>query len=391
MPDGQEADDISIDLVDDIRSIDPAAWDACLLGTTGGADNPFLRHAFLAALEKSGSVGGDTGWDPRHIAIRDQDGRLLGVTPFYVKYHSQGEYVFDHGWANALHQAGGEYYPKLQSAVPFTPVTGPRLLVRADAPPGVHAALIATMAELANRNKLSGTHVTFPHQEDHDRMVAAGWLSRIGTQYHWENQDYRSFDDFLTQFSSRKRKMVRKERQAVVDSGLELLTLTGGDIGEEHWDAFDRLYRATSDRKWGSPYLTREFFFQLGQEMADQVVLVMARDGGRWIGGALNMLGETTLYGRNWGGAGDYPFVHFEACYYRAIDFAIERGLTRVEAGAQGEHKIQRGYLPVKTWSAHYIAHRGLRSAVADFLGREREAVEAHIAELMLESPYRQA
>lgn len=389
MPDGQEHENIAIDLVDDIRTIAAADWDACLLDTPDGPDNPFLRHAFLAALESSGSVGGDTGWDPRHVVVRDAAGRLLGAAPLYVKYHSYGEYVFDHGWANALERAGGNYYPKLQCAVPFTPVTGPRLLVRADAPSGVHEALIATLSGLARGNDLSGTHVTFTSQADHNRLIAAGWLSRIGAQYHWQNRGYRCFDDFLAAFSSRKRKMVRKERQAVANSGLALFTLTGADIREEHWDAFDRLYRFTSDRKWGSPYLTRDFFFQLGDGMADKVVLVMARDGNRWVGGALNLLGETTLYGRNWGGADDYPFLHFEACYYRAIDFAIEQGLTRVEAGAQGEHKIQRGYLPVKTFSAHYIAHRGLRRAVGDFLARERPAIDEHIAELLLESPYR--
>lgn len=390
MPDGQEPENIAIDLVDDIRTIGAADWDACLLDTEGGADNPFLRHAFLAAMEASGSVGGDTGWDPRHIVVRDASGRLLAAAPLYVKYHSYGEYVFDHGWATALDRAGGHYYPKLQCAVPFTPVTGPRLLVRGDAPSGVQDALIATLSGLANRNGLSGTHVTFPNQADHDRLAAAGWLSRIGTQYHWENRDYRSFDDFLAAFSSRKRKMVRKERQTVADSGLTLHTLTGADLREEHWDAFDRLYRNTSDRKWGTPYLTREFFFHLGEAMADRVVLVMARDGARWVGGALNLLGEGTLYGRNWGGAGEYPFLHFEACYYRAIDFAIEHRLARVEAGAQGEHKIQRGYLPVKTYSAHYIAHHGLRRAVADFLAGERAAMDGHIAALMAESPYRQ-
>lgn len=391
MQDGQELDKLSIDLVDDIRTIPASDWDACLLDTPGGADNPFLRHAFLAALESSGSVGGDTGWDPRHVAVRGADGGLLAVAPLYVKYHSYGEYVFDHGWANALDQAGGHYYPKLQSAVPFTPVTGPRLLVRATAPPGIHGAITATLSGLTRRNDLSGAHVTFPCQADHDRLVEAGWLSRIGTQYHWDNQGYRSFDDFLAAFSSRKRKMVRKERQTVADSGLTLFTLTGADIRDEHWDAFDLLYRTTSDRKWGSPYLTRDFFFQLGQDMADRVVLVMARDGTRWVGGALNMLGKTTLFGRNWGGSEAYPFLHFEACYYRAIDFAIAHGLTRVEAGAQGEHKIQRGYLPVKTYSAHYIAHRGLRHAVTDFLLKERAAMEAHMTELMAESPYRQA
>lgn len=390
MPDAQDHSALQIDLVDRIADIPAADWDECLVGTAGGTDNPFLRHVFLNALEISGSVGGDTGWEPKHLRARDAQGRLLAVMPLYLKSHSYGEYVFDQRWADAFERAGGQYYPKLQACVPFTPVTGPRLLCRADAPAGVADAMIGMVRRLADANDLSGVHVTFPDQATHDRLVAAGWLSRIGTQYHWENRGYRHFDDFLAAFSSRKRKAVRKERQVVADSGVELLTLTGADLKEEHWAAFDRLYRATSDRKWGFPYLTKDFFFRLGEGMADQVVLVLARDGTRWVGGALNLLGETTLYGRNWGGAGDYPFLHFEACYYRAIDFAIERGLTRVEAGAQGEHKIQRGYLPVKTWSAHYLAHPGLHRAVADVLERERSAMEAQIAELSLECPYRQ-
>lgn len=390
MPDGQDPNAITIRLVDDIGRIEAAEWDACLRDTQGGPDNPFLRHVFLHMLERSGSVGADSGWDPRHLTIRDAGGRLLLAAPLYLKSHSYGEYVFDHGWANAFEQAGGHYYPKLQACVPFTPVTGPRILIRQGAPPGMQAAAVSALAELARSNGLSGVHVTFPHAADQKFFTDGGWLPRVGTQFHWHNQGYRCFDDFLAAFSSRKRKAVRKERQAVADSGVELFTLTGADLKEEHWAAFDRLYRATSNRKWGHPYLTRDFFFQLGQGMADNVVLVMARDGTSWVGGALNLLGQTTLYGRNWGGAGEYPFLHFEACYYRAIDFAIERGLTVVEAGAQGEHKIQRGYLPVETHSAHYLTHPGLRRAVADFLDRERAGMKMHMAELSAESPYRQ-
>ncbi len=381
---------ITLKLVESISDMPAIEWAACAAGVPGGADNPFIRHDFLRILEESGSVGGDSGWQPRHLTLSDENGRLLAAVPLYVKFHSYGEYVFDQGWANALHRAGGDYYPKLLSAVPFTPVTGPRLLLRADAPPGTAAAMMTGLRRLAEDNDLSGVHVNFVTEAEYRDFTARGWLGRIGTQYHWTNQGYRSFDDFLAQFSSRKRKAVRKERQAVADSGLVLTTLTGDALREEHWDAFDRLYRATSDRKWGSPYLTREFFFRLGETMADQVVLVMARDGARWVGGALNLLGGDTLYGRNWGGAGEYPFLHFEACYYRALDFAIERGLARVEAGAQGEHKIQRGYLPVETYSVHHLTHPGLRKGVATFLENERAFIAQDIAALMAESPYKQ-
>ncbi|MFV3073395.1 GNAT family N-acetyltransferase [Niveispirillum fermenti] len=382
---------LTIRLVDAIGAVGAQEWDACLAGSPGGDDNPFLSHRFLSILEQSGSVGGDTGWDPRHLTVRDAAGLLLAVMPLYLKYHSYGEYVFDHGWADAFERAGGRYYPKLQSSVPFTPVTGPRLLVRAGAPPGLPATLIRALEGIAGESGLSGVHVTFAAPADVDCFRRAGWLLRLGTQFHWENRGYRGFDDFLASLSSRKRKAVRKERQAVAYSGVELLTLTGGDLREEHWAAFDRLYRATSDRKWGQPYLTRDFFLRLGADMADNAVLVMAREGGRWIGGALNLMGARTLYGRNWGGVGDHPFLHFEACYYRAIDFAIDHGLSRVEGGAQGEHKIQRGYLPVETWSAHYLVHPGLRRAVADFLAREREAMGDHIADLAAAGPYRRA
>jgi len=387
---GTALDRMALKLVESIGEIPAAQWAACAAGVPGGADNPFISHAFLRVLEESGSVGGDTGWMPRHLTLSDGQGCLLAVMPLYVKAHSYGEYVFDNSWAQGFERAGGRYYPKLLSAVPFTPVTGPRLLMRADAPAGTTGAMLTGLRRLADDNGLSGVHVNFVTEAEYRDFTHQGWLGRIGTQYHWTNQGYRSFDDFLVTFSSRKRKAVRKERQTVADSGLTLFTLTGADLREEHWDAFDRLYRATSDRKWGWPYLTRDFFFHLGETMADQVVLVMARDGSRWVGGALNMLGGDTLYGRNWGGAGEYPFLHFEACYYRALDFAIDRGLARVEAGAQGEHKIQRGYLPVETYSVHHLTHPGLREAVAGFLDNERAFVAQEIAALMAESPYKQ-
>ena len=385
MPDGREpAATLTIALVERIDAIPAAEWDRL-----AGPDNPFVGHAFLRLLEESGSVGPKTGWEPRHLTARDAAGRLVGAVPLYLKGHSYGEYVFDHAWANAWERAGGEYYPKLQAAVPFTPVTGPRLLTAADSPTGTAEAMAGALRSIAGDNDLSSVHVTFPTEAEYDLLGRQGWLQRLGTQFHWENKGYAGFDDFLAGFASRKRKAVKKERREVAESGVEVLTLTGADLKAEHWDAFYRFYTATSDRKWGWAYLTEDFFHRLGQTMPDRVVLVMARDGGRWVAGALNLLGTDTLYGRNWGCAGDYRFLHFEACYYRAIDFAIERGLKRVEAGAQGQHKIQRGYLPVPTYSAHWIPNPGFRRAVAEFLAREREAMAEEMRLLAEESPFR--
>jgi len=383
MPDGTEPS-LSIRLVQRIADIPAADWDAC-----AGDGQPFVRHGFLRLLEETRSVGKGTGWSPQHLSVRDGAGRLVGCAPLYVKGHSYGEYVFDHAWANAYERAGGRYYPKLQLAVPFTPVTGPRLLLHPDAPAGTDRAMMAALAKVAADNGLSSVHVTFPTRAEYQALGEAGWLQRLGVQYHWENRGYGSFDDFLATFNSRKRKAVKKERREVAEAGIDIVTLTGADLREEHMEAFHRFYTATSDRKWGWAYLTREFFLRLGAEMADSVVLVLARDGGSWVAGALNLLGRDTLYGRNWGGIGDYRHLHFEACYYRAIDFAIARGLARVEAGAQGEHKIQRGYLPTPTYSAHWITDPGLRTAVAGFLDRERPAMQAEIDALMQESPYR--
>jgi predicted N-acyltransferase len=382
VPDGSGA--FAIRVIDRIADIPAASWDAC-----AGPDNPFLSHAFLGALEASGSATARTGWLPQHLALEDEGGRLLGVAPLYLKGHSYGEYVFDHGWADAYQRAGGEYYPKLQCAVPFTPVTGPRLLVRPDAGGAVADALISGMAELARRHKVSSLHVTFPTEGEWERFAAAGFLQRTGQQFHWENAGYASFDDFLAALSSRKRKTIRKEREAALAGGIEIHTLTGRAIEKRHWDAFFRFYISTSDRKWGSPYLTREFFDLIGASMAESIVLVMAERNGRPIAGALNLRGGDTLYGRNWGCAGDFPFLHFEACYYRAIDFAIAHRLKRVEAGAQGQHKIQRGYLPSPTYSAHWIRDPGFRRAVADFLARERRAVAHEMDALAELSPFR--
>jgi uncharacterized protein len=382
MPDGSGA--FTIRVVDRIAEIPAASWDAC-----AGPDNPFLSHAFLAALEASGSATARTGWLPQHLALEDEGGRLLAAAPLYLKGHSYGEYVFDHGWADAYRRAGGEYYPKLQCAVPFTPVTGPRLLVRPDAPAAVADALVSGMVELARRHKVSSVHVTFPTRGEWERLAAAGFLQRTGQQFHWENAGYASFDDFLAALSSRKRKTIRKEREAALAGGIAIHTLTGRAIETRHWDAFFRFYISTSDRKWGSPYLTREFFDRIGASMADSIVLVMAEKNGKLVAGALNLRGGDTLYGRNWGCAGDFPFLHFEACYYRAIDFAIANRLQRVEAGAQGQHKIQRGYLPSPTYSAHWIRDPGFRRAVADFLARERRAVAHEMDALAELSPFR--
>jgi predicted N-acyltransferase len=382
MPDGNDA--ITVKVLSGIGEVAPDQWDAC-----AGSDNPFVCHAFLKALEDSGSVGRKTGWLPQHLALEDKDGRLLGAVPTYLKSHSYGEYVFDHGWANAYERAGGDYYPKLQIAVPFTPVTGPRLLVRPDAPEAIANILIAALDRLAERHEVSSVHVTFPTEQEWQRLGDAGWLQRIGQQYHWENRGYTSFDDFLAALNARKRKAIRKERREVAETSVRIHTLTGADLKPKHWDAFYRFYIDTSDRKWGSPYLNRKFFRQLGATMADRVVLVMAEEDGDWVAGALNLLGSDTLYGRNWGSSVNYKHLHFEACYYRAIDFAIAHGLKRVEAGAQGQHKIQRGYLPTPTYSAHLIRDPALRRAVARFLEQEREAVSLEIEELMEEGPYR--
>jgi uncharacterized protein len=376
---------VTVKVVSRLAEIAAGDWDAC-----AGVDNPFLCHAFLEALEASGSASAAEGWLPQHLVVEDGEGHLVGAAPLYLKNHSYGEYVFDWGWASAYEQAGGRYYPKLQCAVPFTPVTGPRLLLRPGAGAATAEALIAGMLELARRHKASSVHVTFPTESESERLGAAGFLQRIGRQFHWTNEGYAGFDDFLAALNSRKRKQIRRERRDALDGGIEIETLTGSAIESRHWDAFFRFYRATSDRKWGSAYLTREFFALLGQRMAERVMLVMAKKAGRYVAGALNLIGRDTLYGRNWGCVGDFPFLHFEVCYYRAIDFAIARGLKRVEAGAQGEHKIQRGYLPVATYSAHWIRDPGFARAVEDFLRRERYALEGEI-ELLEEalSPFR--
>ena len=381
MPDSSPT--LSLTLHPAIREIPASDWDAC-----AGPDNPFVSYAFLSAVEDSGSAGSRTGWLPQHAVLRDEAGAIVATAPMYAKSHSYGEYVFDHGWAHAFERAGGDYYPKLQVAVPFSPVPGPRLLVRpgADVPA---ETLGRALAQACGELKLSSVHATFCTEADQAALVEAGWLARIGTQFHWENQGFTTFDDFLGRMASRKRKVVRRERRDANACGLRFETLRGADITPAHWQAFYRFYRSTTDRKWGSAYLTKNFFPLLGQYVGDRVVLMMAFDGDKAVAGALNLMGTDALYGRNWGGVGEWPFLHFELCYYRAIDFAIEHGLRRVEAGAQGEHKIQRGYLPKPTYSAHWINHAGLRAAIGDFLDRERPAVWAEMAAMAEAGPFR--
>lgn len=383
MPDGQEP--LTARTVRSLAEVEAAAWDAC-----AGDGNPFVSHAFLGALEDSGSVGAEAGWGPMHLLVEDQAGRLVGCAPLYVKGHSFGEYVFDHGWADAYERAGGRYYPKLQCAVPFSPVTGPRLLVRDGAERGrIRAALAGAMVEVADRLDVSSLHVTFLEEDEWSLCGELGLLQRTGLQFHWPNRGYEDFDDFLGALSSRKRKAIRRERREAAESGLTLRTLVGDEITTAHWDAFFRFYRNTSDRKWGHPYLNRAFFDLLGGRLGDRVVLMVAEDDGEPVAGALNLQGRDALYGRNWGCLGHVKFLHFELCYYRAIDYAIAHGLARVEAGAQGPHKVQRGYLPTSTWSAHWIADPDLRRAVARFLDHERPAIEREIAAWAGESPYR--
>ncbi|MBI1208875.1 MAG: GNAT family N-acetyltransferase [Azospirillum sp.] len=375
---------VTVRLLQGLGEIAAAEWDAC-----AGTANPFVSHAFLSTLEHSGTVSGRTGWLPVHLVAEAPGGRIDGAVPMYLKSHSFGEYVFDHAWADAYQQAGGDYYPKLQIAVPFTPVPGPRLLVRPDADPATAASLIRAIELVGRQQSVSSAHVTFPDPAAWHRLGEAGWLLRSGHQYHWHNQGYRSFDDFLAALSSRKRKAIRKERRAVADSGVAIEVLTGAALRPEHWDAFYRFYIDTGSRKWGRPYLNRGFFHRLGAVLAERVVLVMAARNGRWIAGALNLLGQDALYGRHWGAVEDVPFLHFETCYYRAIEFAITHGLARVEAGAQGEHKLQRGYLPVPTYSAHWIRDAGFRRVLDHHLRREREMVGHTVAALGEATPYR--
>jgi predicted N-acyltransferase len=376
--------ELSLTLHRSMADIPAADWDAC-----AGGGNPFVSHAFLLALEESGSATARTGWLPQHAGLRDGDGRLVACAPCYAKSHSQGEYVFDYGWADAFDRAGGSYYPKLQVCSPFSPVPGPRLLARPGA--GVPATALAQgLMQACGQLGVSSVHATFCEEAEWDALGEAGWLQRLGTQFHWHNAGYGTFDDFLGALASRKRKAIRRERRDAAASGYELRTLRGHEITPAHWKAFHHFYRSTTDKKWGrSAYLTPRFWPLMAETLGDAVVLMVAERDGQPVAGALNLLGRDALYGRNWGSVVDAPFLHFELCYYRAIDFAIENGVARVEAGAQGEHKIQRGYLPQPTYSAHWIEHGGLRRAVGDFLARERPAMRREMEALAEMSPFR--
>lgn len=377
--------DWSLTLHASIHEIDADLWDRY-----AGPDNPFVSHAFLAALEDSGSVGPRTGWLSRHAALKSGD-TVVALAPLYAKGHSYGEYVFDHGWANAYEQAGGRYYPKLQAAVPFSPVPGPRFLINPDfpTPDTARIAMGEALAQACRELHLSSVHTTFCTETEQEDLIQADWLPRLGLQYHWHNRGYADFDDFLTTLSSRKRKSIRRERRDAQNCGLTFQTKRGDAITSTDWKAFHRFYLSTIDRKWGSAYLTESFFPLMSQRLGDRVVLMMALDGDRPVAAALNLAGSDTLYGRNWGCEGDWPFLHFELCYYRAIDFAIEHGLTRVEAGAQGEHKIQRGYVPSFTRSSHYLRDPALARAVKTFLDHERPAILDEKEALAALSPYR--
>jgi predicted N-acyltransferase len=390
---------VDIRLLPGIDRIGAGDWDACAApgsGIAGRALSPFTSHRFLLALEQSGSAGAKTGWAPHHLVASASEGvpgePILGVMPLYLKGHSQGEYIFDHSWAHAWERAGRDYYPKLQSAVPFTPVTGPRLLVRPDSPVGaetVRGALLKAAIDLTENNRLSSLHLTFCTDAEWELGGQLGLLQRTAQQFHWKNHGYADFDAFLAALSSRKRKMIRRERAQAVENGVAIHRFTGASIEPGHWDAFWMFYQDTGMRKWGRPYLTQAFFDLIHQTMRDDILLILCQSDGRWIAGALNFIGRDTLYGRYWGCAEDHPCLHFETCYYQAIDFAIANGLARVEAGAQGPHKLARGYEPVTTRSLHWIPDPGFRRAVAEYLDQERAAVARENAALRGMMPFR--
>jgi predicted N-acyltransferase len=376
-----------------IADIPAAAWDACANPQSKSQEqayNPFISHAFLSALEASASATARTGWQPQHLVAETEEGKVLGAAPAYLKSHSRGEYVFDAGWAEAYERAGGSYYPKVQVSVPFTPATGRRLLVPpSDNADSIRQGLAAGLIELANLREASSVHVTFAPESEWRLLGELGYLKRNDQQFHWENANYATFDDFLNALAARKRKAIKRERREALEHGIEVQWLTGSDLTESVWDTFFAFYMDTGSRKWGRPYLTRQFYSLIGETMRDKVLLVMAKRAGRYIAGAINFIGSHTLYGRHWGAVEHHPFLHFELCYYQAIDFAIQNKLARVEAGAQGEHKLARGYMPVTTYSAHYIADPALRRAIADYLKRERAYVEAAGAELSAMGPFR--
>ena len=401
-------DTFTLRVESDISALPAESWNACAASssraTSGNSDNaqknigsaisaslnPFVSHEFLAALEDSGCVARETGWLPQHLVLERADGTVLGVCPAYLKSHSRGEYVFDQGWAEAYERAGGHYYPKLQVSVPFTPATGPRLLVR-EGPQAdtTRQALAGGLIALAGLRHASSVHATFLTDEDAQALEQEGFLPRTDQQFHWHNRGYADFEGFLGDLASRKRKAIRRERREALAEGISIHWLTGRDLTEEAWDAFFDFYVETGSRKWGRPYLNRRFYSLIGERMADRILLVMAKRAGRWIAGAINFIGPDALYGRHWGAIEHHPFLHFEVCYHQAIDFAIAHGLGTVEAGAQGEHKLARGYLPVTTRSAHYIADADFRAAVASYLTRERAYVAETGEELTELGPFR--
>jgi len=383
--------ELTIRVRDAIGDIAPASWDNCA-NPDAERINPFLSHAFLHALEQSGCARARTGWLPQHLVVEDPSGAVLGAMPLYLKSHSRGEYVFDYGWAHAYERAGGDYYPKLQSCVPFTPVTGKRLLAAPTAnSEAVEAALINGAMELLRLQDASSLHLTFLREDEWRAHGGDRMLQRTDQQFHWLNEGYQSFDDFLVSLASRKRKALKKERREAVAQGISFDYVHGRDITEAHWDAFFAFYQDTGNRKWGIPYLNRRFFSLIGETMPERILLILCKRAGNYIAGALNFIGGDTLYGRYWGALEYHPFLHFETCYYQAIDYAIAHGLKRVEAGAQGEHKLARGYLPQTTYSLHYLAHPGLRKAVAAFLDQEREAVAEEGEILRRMAPFRKS
>ena len=384
-------DTIEIAMLGSLSEVAQADWDACACPEAadgGRPDDPFTTWRFLRALEESGSVGTGSGWQPRYLTAR-QNGQLIACAPMYAKSHSQGEYIFDHNWAHAYERAGGRYYPKLQIAVPFTPATGRRFLTRPGFEETGMAALVQGAVELTANNSLSSLHVTFCTPAEAEAGEALGLMRRVTQQYHWENDSYADFDGFLASLSSRKRKMIRKERERANGFGGEIVLLTGDQIAPWHWDWFWRFYQDTGARKWGTPYLTRRFFDIAHETLRNDMLLVLALRDGVPVAGALNFIGRQTLFGRYWGCLEDHPCLHFELCYYRAMDFAMAQGMARVEAGAQGEHKLARGYLPVPIHSLHWMREPGFANAVANYLAAERRAVEEDIEVLTAYGPFR--
>ncbi|EPE98528.1 GNAT family N-acetyltransferase [Rhizobium grahamii] len=386
-------DELSIRIERSFTPISPESWSR-LSGTspkgTALAYNPFVSHAFLSSLEESGSATAQSGWMGHHLLLETDKGELIGALPGYLKNHSQGEYVFDHGWADAFERAGGRYYPKLQCSIPFTPATGPRLLVAEGLQRlPIQHAIAESLKEVVRQLGVSSAHITFVPEDEIGIFEGEDYLHRTDQQFHFINEGYANHEEFLETLASRKRKALRKERRTALDHGISIDWLTGSDLTERIWDQFFEFYMDTGGRKWGRPYLTRKFYSLIGERMPDDILLVMAKRDGRYIAGAINFIGGDTLYGRHWGCVEDHPFLHFEVCYHQAIDFALAKGLKRVEAGAQGEHKLARGYLPVTTHSAHYVAHSGLRRAISDYLERERDDIE-HMNEILTEhSPFR--